>query len=135
MADRHEFRTYDYGNFAVAESLEEELEGFGPDDTRKVWRTYDPRPRFGNNYVGLRNRIAILSEAYSYLSFERRVRATEAFVEEIMRFVAAHARRHRLAHGWRRCRAEQPTRQRRVAWTSRCVRCRRRSMCSSARST
>ncbi len=88
---RHEFRTYDYGNFAVAESLEEELEGFGPDDTRKVWRTYDSRPRFGNNYMGLRNRIAILSEAYSYLSFERRVRATEAFVEEIMRFVAATA--------------------------------------------
>ena len=91
MADRHEFRTYDYGNFAVAESLEEELEGFAPDDTQKVWRTYDPRPRFGNNYVGLRNRIAILSEAYSYLSFERRVRATEAFVEEIMRFVASNA--------------------------------------------
>jgi hypothetical protein len=91
MADRHQFRTYDYGNFAVAESLDEELEGFGPEDTQKVWRTYDARPRFGNNYVGLRNRIAVLSEAYSYLSFERRVRATEAFVEEIMRFVAAHA--------------------------------------------
>jgi hypothetical protein len=91
MADRHQFRTYDYGNFAVAGSLDEELEGFAPDDTKKVWRTYDARPRFGNNYVGLRNRIAILSEAYSYLSFERRVRATEAFVEEIMRFVAANA--------------------------------------------
>jgi Zinc carboxypeptidase len=89
MADRHHFRTYDYGNFAVAGSLDEELEGFGPDDRQKVWRTYDSRPRFGNNYIGLRNRIAILSEAYSYLSFERRVRATEAFVEEIMRFVAA----------------------------------------------
>jgi hypothetical protein len=89
MADRHQFRTYDYGNFAVAGSLDEELEGFGPDDTQKVWRTYDSRPRFGNNYIGLRNRIAILSEAYSYVSFERRVRATEAFVEEIMRFVAA----------------------------------------------
>ena len=91
MADRHQFRTYDYGNFAVAGSLEEELEGFGPDDTQKVWRSYDSRPRFGNNYIGLRNRIAILSEAYSYLSFERRVRATEAFVEEIMRFVVAHS--------------------------------------------
>ena len=91
MAERHEFRTYDYGNFAVAQSLDEELEGFGPDDTHKVWRTYDPRPRFGNNYIGVRNRIAILSEAYSYLSFERRVRVTEAFVEEIMRFVAANA--------------------------------------------
>ena len=93
MAARHQFRVYDYGNFAHVDSLEEELEGFASDDPRqKAWRTFDERPRFGNNYVGLRNRIAILSEAYSYLSFERRVRVTEAFVEEIMRFVATHAR-------------------------------------------
>jgi len=93
MASRHQFRIYDYGNFAHVDGLEEELEGFAADDTRpKAWRTFDERPRFGTNYVGLRNRIAILSEAYSYLTFERRVRVTEAFVEEIMRFVAAHGR-------------------------------------------
>ena len=64
---------------------------FEPGETRqKVWRTFDARPRFGTNYGGIRNRIAILSEAYSYLDFERRVKATEAFTEEIMRFVAAH---------------------------------------------
>jgi hypothetical protein len=74
MADRHRFRTYYYGNFE-----------------QDAWRTFDHRPRFGNNYVGLRNRIAILSEAYSYLDFEQRVKATEAFVEEIMRFVVANA--------------------------------------------
>ena len=44
-----------------------------------VWRTFDHRPRFGNNYVGLRNRLAILSEAYSYLDFRGRVRVTEVF--------------------------------------------------------
>jgi len=93
MASRHQFRIYDYGNFAHIDALDEELEGFARDDARpRAWRTFDERPRFGTNYVGLRNRIAILSEAYSYLSFERRVRVTEAFVEEIMRFVAAHAR-------------------------------------------
>jgi predicted deacylase len=90
MASRHQWRTYDYGNFTTADAIEDELEGFAPGETRqKVWRTYDARPRFGNNYVGLRNRIAILSEAYSYLSFERRVKVTEAFVEEIMRFVSS----------------------------------------------
>jgi hypothetical protein len=56
-----------------------------------VWRTFDARPRFVTNYAGMRNRIAILSEAYSYLDFERRVKVTEAFVEEIMRFVAANS--------------------------------------------
>ena len=58
-----------------------------------VWRTFDHRPRFGNNYVGLRNRVAILSEAYSYLDFEGRVRVTEVFVEELLRGVAANSTR------------------------------------------
>ena len=86
------WRTFDYGNFSTVESIEEELEGFAPGESRrKVWRTFDPRPRFGHTYSGLRNRVAILSEAYSYLDFERRVQVTEAFVEEIMRFVAGNA--------------------------------------------
>ena len=93
MAARHGLRTYYYGNFAEAESIDQELTDFPSANGRtRVWRTFDHRPRFGNNYIGLRNRMAILSEAYSYLDFQGRVRATEAFVEEIMRFVAAHPR-------------------------------------------
>jgi hypothetical protein len=91
MRERHGFRTFDYGNFTTADAMNDELEGFSPGEIRqKVWRTFDGRPRFGTNYVGIRNRVAILSEAYSYLDFQGRVKATEAFVEEIMRFVAAH---------------------------------------------
>src|SRR5688572_30889378 len=91
MAARHRFRTYYYGNFATAESMDRELNAFASDERgTRAWRTFDSRPRFGNNYAGLRNRISILSEAYSYLDFAGRVRATEAFVEEIMRFVAAN---------------------------------------------
>src|SRR5688500_8295649 len=91
MASRHQFRTYSYGNFATAESLNSEQLQLGDADAgRPVWRTFDHRPRFGTNYVGLRNRIAILSEAYSYLHFVGRVKATEAFVEEIVRFVSAN---------------------------------------------
>lgn len=55
------------------------------------WYTFDHRPRFNNNYVGLRNRVAILSEAYSYLTFEERVRTTLAFVEEVLDFAADNA--------------------------------------------
>ena len=62
-----------------------------PGDT--IWRTFDHRPRFGNNYVGLRNRVAILSEAYSYLDFRGRVRVTEVFVEELLHAVVANASR------------------------------------------
>ena len=62
-----------------------------PGDT--IWRTFDHRPRFGNNYVGLRNRIAILSEAYSYLDFGGRVGVTAAFVEEVWRTCAKQAQK------------------------------------------
>jgi hypothetical protein len=91
MRVRHGFRTFDYGNFTTADAMNDELEGFAPGETRqKVWRTFDGRPRFATNYAGIRNTIAVLSEAYSYLDFEGRVRVSEAFVEEIMRYVAAH---------------------------------------------
>ncbi len=77
VAARHAFRTYYYGNF-------------DDEGSPREWRTFDHRPRFGNNYVGLRNRVAVLSEAYSYLDFAARVKVTEAFVEELMRFVVAN---------------------------------------------
>ena len=57
------------------------------------WRTFDHRPRFNNNYVGLRNRIALISEAYAYAPFEERVAATLRFVEESLAFAHAHAAR------------------------------------------
>ena len=54
------------------------------------WRTFDYRPRFNNNYIGLRNRVAILSEAYAYATFEDRVLATLYFVEEILDYTHAN---------------------------------------------
>ncbi len=96
LLKRHQFRTYFYGNFATREALGRELNTFrepkpGENPTR-VWRTFDHRPMFGNNYVGLRNRLTILSEAYSYLDFRGRVAVTEAFVEGIFNYASAHAR-------------------------------------------
>jgi hypothetical protein len=57
------------------------------------WYTFDHRPRFNNNYVGLRNRMAILSEAYAYATFEDRVKATLWFVEEILDFAGQNSGR------------------------------------------
>ena len=91
---KHNFRTYYYGNFASESGMAREssrVDPANPGDT--VWRTFDHRPRFGNNYVGLRNRLAILSEAYSYLDFRGRVRVTEVFVEECLRAIAANGRK------------------------------------------
>lgn len=92
VAEQHRFRTYYYGNVATRETPAREVSSFDapPRDATRIWRTFDHRPRFGNNYVGLRNRLTILAEAYSYLEFRGRVAATEAFVEEILKYTAAH---------------------------------------------
>jgi Zinc carboxypeptidase len=82
MRERDGFETFDYGNF---------------EGSPAAWMTYDDRPRFGTNYVGLRGRIAILSEAYSHDPFERRVHATYAFVHEILSLVAARGVHHGAA--------------------------------------
>jgi hypothetical protein len=57
----------------------------------RVWATFDHRPRFNNNYIGLRNRIALLSEAYSYATFEERILATTRFVEENLNYAHGNA--------------------------------------------
>jgi hypothetical protein len=57
----------------------------------RAWRTFDHRPRFNNNYIGLRNRFAILSEAYSYASFQDRILATSRFIEEVVAYAHANA--------------------------------------------
>jgi hypothetical protein len=59
--------------------------------TPSVRRSFDDRPRFNNNYIGLRNRVAILSEAYAYATFEDRIKATSRFVEEVLNYARAHA--------------------------------------------
>jgi hypothetical protein len=93
MLKTHHWRTYYYGNFAPEDGGGRESSHVDPANPGNVtWRTFDHRPRFGNNYAGLRNRIAILSEAYSYLDFKGRVEVTEDFVEEIWRSAAANAK-------------------------------------------
>ena len=138
MLKNHKWRTYYYGNFAPEDGGGRESSRVDPANPGNVtWRTFDHRPRFGNNYAGLRNRIAILSEAYSYLDFKGRVDVTEDFVDEICKSVgrqrqADHARspRRPIASSRRR-----PTPSR-WSWasTSRFARCPRRSASSSATS-
>ena len=93
MLKNHNWRTYYYGNFSPEDGGGRESSRIDPANPgNTTWRTFDHRPRFGNNYAGLRNRIAILSEAYSYLDFKGRVDVTEKFVEEIYKSVSANAK-------------------------------------------
>jgi hypothetical protein len=83
VQERHGVATFPYGNFSQEYGAD-----VSPDTVKQGWFTYDHRPRFGTNYYGLRGGVAILSEAYSHDPFERRVRATSAFVREILTLAA-----------------------------------------------
>ena len=63
----------------------------------RVWTTVEDLPRYTHNYWGLRNRFGILSETYSYLTFEERITTTTRFLEEILNFAHTNAARIRKA--------------------------------------
>jgi len=62
---------------------------FNADHTR--WETYPAHARYGTSYVGLRGRISILSEGYSYAGYRERVEGTRDFVNGCLQFAAEHA--------------------------------------------
>ncbi len=78
MQRRHGRATFWYGN----------LRNQDPDSLHLGWESYDPRPRFGSNWAGMRGRIAILSEAYSNDDFRTRVASTYDFVREVLSLAA-----------------------------------------------
>ena len=82
MREKRGVETFEYGNFSGP--------GNGRDDPTTLekggWRTYEHKPRFGTNYYGLRGRVSVLSEAYSHDPFETRVKATTAFVGELLSY-------------------------------------------------
>jgi len=93
IRDKHGMNFYYYGNAGGGGG------GAAPGSQANLprWSTFDSRPRFNNNYLGLRNRIAILSEAFAYASFEDRIAATLYFVQETVDWAEAHAGEIRAA--------------------------------------
>jgi hypothetical protein len=70
------FSTYYYGNF-------------NQDYTR--WETYGHQPRYSTEYMGVRGRIGILAESYSYAPYETRVKASYAFAKRLFEYLAKDA--------------------------------------------
>jgi hypothetical protein len=63
----------------------------GPACTGPCFTTTDYTARYGINMVGLRNRLGILSETFSYLPFQDRIKAARRFVEEIINYAQQHS--------------------------------------------
>ncbi|HEX8392379.1 MAG TPA: M14 family metallopeptidase [Longimicrobium sp.] len=92
MKTEHGRELHDYGNVPTPESPWAAAEG-----AERGWYSFDHRPRFSNNYAGLRNRFGILSEAFAYLTFQERIRVTGEFVDEVLTWAHANATRIRRA--------------------------------------
>jgi dipeptidyl aminopeptidase/acylaminoacyl peptidase len=75
LEKRGGYKSFFYGNF-------------NRDHTR--WETYPAQPRYGIQYLALRNRIGILSESYVYASYRDRVLATRDFVLSCLEYAAEH---------------------------------------------
>jgi dipeptidyl aminopeptidase/acylaminoacyl peptidase len=69
------YLSYFYGNFS---------------GDRSRWETVPATPRYGTEYVGLRNRLAILCESYTHAPFKDRVLGSRAFVKAICEYAAAN---------------------------------------------
>jgi len=57
------------------------------------------KPRYTQTYFGIRNRIGILSETYSYASFEDRIKSNYWFLEEIVNYAVKNGEAIRKATG------------------------------------
>lgn len=73
--------TFYYGNF---------------NEEHTTWTTYGHEPRYSTEYSGLRGRLGILAEAYSYISFADRISATRAFVTSCISDALAQAHTIRM---------------------------------------
>jgi len=56
-----------------------------------TFSTYSHLPRYIVNYMGLRNRMAILSETFSHDSFEKRVLSNYLFLVSVLEYTNSHS--------------------------------------------
>jgi hypothetical protein len=59
-------------------------------DYGKGWVSYAAEPRFLVNYIGVRNRLAILNENYVYADFKTRVNASYHLLLTILEYASSH---------------------------------------------
>jgi hypothetical protein len=80
LKDTYGYDSLPYGNFTDRTKPE------------KGWRNHAFLSRYGNNYVGLRNRFTVLDENYSHADFKTRVLASYGFIKSILQYTHQHIR-------------------------------------------
>jgi hypothetical protein len=97
--------TYHFTNDVMLPAISKDMKNkfgmfigpYGDYSTREGWPlknfyTYNHHPRYIVNQFGLRNRMAILSEAFAHERFYQRIYSSYRFVEEILGYCNSHAK-------------------------------------------
>ncbi len=75
---------------AVKESADLDTFWYGNfEEDHTKWETYPDEGRYGIPYVGLRNRLSILTESYSYATYKQRIDSQYAFVRASLLYAAS----------------------------------------------
>ena len=77
LKQKYDVLSVPYGNFMDSR------------DPEKGWRPSGPQPRYLTNYIGLRNRMAILNENYSYADYKTRVMGCYYFLHSVLEYCYA----------------------------------------------
>lgn len=78
LEKRYDILSIPYGNF------------MSWDNPEKGWSPAGPEPRYLTNYIGLRNRMAILLENYAHADFKTRVQGNYHFLRSVLDFCDEH---------------------------------------------
>jgi hypothetical protein len=78
LEEKYKTLSVPYGNFVDSREPE------------KGWETFEHYPRYVSNYIGLRNRLSILDENYSYADFKTRVYGCYNFLLTILDYCYSH---------------------------------------------
>jgi hypothetical protein len=78
LEEKYNTLSIPYGNFMDYKDME------------KGWRPAGPQPRYLTNYIGLRNRMAILLENYAYADYKTRVMGNYHFLLSVLDYCHAN---------------------------------------------
>lgn len=79
VREKYDLQFAPYGDYSVSEGW-----------PLKNFYTYNHHPRYLVNQFGLRNRMAILSEAFAHERFYQRINSTYIFISEILEYANSH---------------------------------------------
>ena len=80
LEQRTGFKTFTYGNFNRAHT---------------AWEPYPAEPRYSTQYIGLRNRFAVLVESYSYATYKDRIIGSRDFLHGLLQSLATNKDEYR----------------------------------------